>query len=117
MKLNRETTTKEKAAIKIFENIKPFTITINNGMDAMFLSAALMTEMTGSQEVGKLAMQTVAAQCGTMGVEEAVKEMLATALESGLDYPEFLQPLLILMFNHMVENKIKTDGLLRKEKE
>lgn len=117
MKLNRETTTNEKAAIKIFEDIKPFTITVNNGMDAMFLSAALMTEMTGSQEVGKLAMKTVAAHCGTMGVDEAVKEMLAAAFESGLDYPEFLQPLLILMFNHMVENKIKVGETLRKEKE
>lgn len=107
MKLNRETTTNEKAAIKIFEDIKPFTITVNNGMDAMFLSAALMTEMTGSQEVGKLAMQTVAADCGTMGVEEAVKKMLATALESGLEYPEFLEPILILMFRHMVERKFK----------
>lgn len=107
MRINRKLEPKEDAAVKIFEDIKPFTITVNNGMDAMFLSAALMTEMTGSQEVGKLAMKTVAAHCGTMGVEEAVKEMLAAAFESGMEYPEFLQPLLILMFSHMVERKFK----------
>lgn len=113
MKLNRKPDDQEDVAHQAFAGIKPFTITINNGDDAMFLALALMVEMCGDRAIANLSMITVINRAKVIGIEKAVNEMFDAASGSDLEYPEFLRPVLILMVQHMFDNKDRIKALLK----
>lgn len=107
----------DRLALKVFEGLKPFTITVNNGADAMYLSLALLNQMTGDVERTNTAMRMLVAHAKLVGVEEAVRHFFDKAKECDLAHPEFIKPIIILMLNHMFENKDKIKELVENEKE
>lgn len=114
MKLNRQLDDGENIAQQAFAGIKPFTITINNGDDAMFLALALMVEMCGDRTIANLAMRTCIHRAKEVGIEPAVNEMFDMAKQAELEYPEFLKPVLNLMITHMFDNKDRIAELIKK---
>lgn len=104
-------------ALKVFEGLKPFTITVNNGADAMYLSMALMNSMTGNQEVTNEAMKMMIRHARADGVQAAIDLYFNMADKAGMNFPEFIKPIMTLMVTHMFENKDKIKELIDKEEE
>jgi hypothetical protein len=107
----------EQLAMDVFKDLKPFTITINSGEDAMFLSMALMRQIAGSKELADESLHLMAKQSSMLGAEEAISVFCQQANEAGLKFPAFIKPLLTLMFSHIMENREKILDLLNQMKE
>lgn len=116
MKL-KNTSETDQFALKVFEGLKPFTITVNNGADAMYLSMALINSMTGSPEMSNSAMRMLIEHSKLKGINEAVAHFFEQADECEIDYPEFIKPIMILMITHILENKDKIKELVENEKD
>lgn len=116
MKLNNPTEN-DLLALKVFEGLKPFTITVNNGADAMYLSLALLNNMTGNPELTNGALRLLIQHSKLIGVDVAIAEFFKEADERNITYPEFIKPILTLMINHMFDNKEKIRELVENEKE
>lgn len=108
---------KEQLAVDVFKDIKPFTITVNDGTDAMFLSMALMRQITGSNKLADEALKLIATHAGIEGAEKAADSFFAQARKANLDFPAFVQPVLVLMFSHIIENKDKIKAMIKKQED
>lgn len=104
-------------AMNAFKDLRPFTIVINKSDDAMFLSLALMNYITGDIDLTNDALKLMISHARLVGVETAVEGFFRQATEEEVSYPEFLKPVLIVMFNHMFENKDRIYELVKNAKE
>lgn len=107
----------EQLALKVFEGLNPFTITVNNGADAMYLSLALLTAMTGDPKTTQEAMKLLIQHSKLKSADEAVAHFFEQADEAGLDYPEFTKPIMTIMITHMLDNKDKIKELIEEDNE
>jgi hypothetical protein len=98
-------TDNDKLAMAVFKDLNPFTITVTNGADAMYLSLALLNQMTGDVEQTHSAMRLIVQHAKLTGVETAINHFFNQANECDIAYPEFIKPILTLMINHMFDNK------------
>lgn len=104
----------EQLGLAAFEDLPPFTIVVNKPDDAMFLGIALMNQVTGDSNLTNEAMKHMLSHAKLVGVEASVTEFFSQADESGISYPEFLKPVLIMMFDHMFKNKTRIKDLADK---
>lgn len=65
MKINRDIDESEKLAIELFSDLQPFTITIKDGKDGMFLASALVSEMVGNRAISQFLLKSIACNCIT----------------------------------------------------
>lgn len=107
----------ERLAMDAFQGLQPFTITITKADDAMFLSLAVLTQMTGDPELTNEAMKLIVNHAKLVGVDKAVDHFFEQANAGEISYPDFLKPVLKIMFTHIFENKEKIRELVEKAKE
>lgn len=107
----------EQLAMDAFKGLQPFTITINKPGDAMWLSMAMMNQMTGNKNLTDEALKLIIRHAKLVGAEAAVQEFFDQADEADISYPDFLKPVLLIMFTHMFENKEKIRKMVKKNKE
>lgn len=112
----RNPTEGDKFSMACFEGLRPFTLIIKDGSDAMYLSLALLKEMVGNDALANEALKGLAGNSMLLGAEKAVTEFCDIANRAGLDFPDFVKPVLIHMFDHLVTNKVKIHKLVEEHK-
>lgn len=102
--MTREQVNEEnKKAAKLFEDLKPFTITVSNGFDASFLSCALLEYMVGSHELAQEALITMVKDSAADNANDVVNDFFVAAEINKIQYPKFMKPILIMMIDHIVQ--------------
>jgi hypothetical protein len=106
-------TPKEKLAKKVFDGIEPFTITVNRGVDAMWISVAFVQGVIGCNSDKCLeVLQVMTNGAMIIGPEMAVEEFFKQAEEEGYEYPDFVKPVMLLALTHVMKSKGKTEEML-----
>lgn len=88
----------------MFSDMPPFSIVVNNGHDAAWISSAMMQYLTGGDgEAAERALKMIITRCKQLGVEKGVTEFFDVANKEKIIYPAFIKPVLILMIGHALE--------------
>ncbi|HEU0069617.1 MAG TPA: hypothetical protein VFQ26_10245 [Nitrospiraceae bacterium] len=96
----------DKESAAVFEGIQPFTITVSDPVDVLFLAEALLKKMGCPDKRLHETLMLMARMAKTYGVEKGMNKFFYRAVEHGLIYPAFMKPIFIHMFTHIV-NKAK----------
>lgn len=107
----------EQLAMDAFDGLQPFTITITKAEDAMFLSLALLTEMTGDKDLTQHTMKLMVNHAKLAGVDNAVDHFFEQAKSENISYPDFLNPVMKIMLSHIFKNRERIGELVKKAKE
>jgi len=112
MRLERKETNMDKEDIKqknkqvaeMFDSLGPFTITVTNGHDAAWLSCACMQYLcNGKADLTEEVFVKLMRACEDVGAEEAVSMFFDEGRKLNNQFPAFMQPMFILMFDHAIK--------------
>jgi len=94
----------------MFDDLQPFSIVINNGKDAAWISSAMLQWMSGGdRKRAEDAMSLMYEASARLGAEEGVRSFFNEGKKQGKDFPKFLQPVITHMMKHVI-GKEKSNG-------
>lgn len=96
----------------MFDDMEPFTITINNGHDAAWFSSAMFSYLTGGDDkLSERGFILLIRAAKEHGVEHGVNMFFDSAFEEEHRFPAFMRP----VFKHMLTHALKKYSLRAKE--
>lgn len=110
--MNRDAKTYNDSVADMFKDLPPFTLTINNGFDAAWISSAMLAWMAGCEhDLAKEAMAVIIAGAEKHGVEKGVSMFFDEGAGRGNRFPKCMKPLFIHMVEHVMKkyNEQKED--------
>lgn len=107
-----------KLVRRVFRDLPPFSITIREPGDAMFLSSACLLLITGGNtEDARTLLLNLGQYAMATSVEEAVTFTFDKANECGHKIPTFVRPMMKLMLQHMFDKKEEIMEEIKNKKE
>lgn len=95
---------------KEFSDIGPFTITITNPDDLLFLhTACLIHTLNGDVDHAKEVLLLMADAATQLGPEKAIDMAVKEGREYDFYFPDFYKPLAIAMIKHTINKAIKKE--------
>lgn len=109
--MNRDAKTYNDSVADMFKDLPPFTITVNNGFDAAWISSAMLTWLTGDNEAAKDSLKLMFQAAEKFGAEESVSMFFNEGIKLGHRFPKCMKPLFIHMVGHALKkyNEQKED--------
>lgn len=94
----------DKEVLAVFDGLPPFTITVTQPEDALFLAEGLFLKLGCPPELMAETLQTMT-DCvkHTGSVEEGVALFFDSGTERGFYYPAFMRGIFVHLFNHVTE--------------
>lgn len=93
-----------KEVADMFNDMPPFTIKVNSGEDASWLSSAMLLFMTnGNDENADRGLKLMLAVCRKEEVEAGVNMFFDMANEEKIFFQAFVRPVFKLMVGHALE--------------
>ena len=89
----------------MFKDLPPFTITVNDGHDAAWISSAMLAWLAGSDnDLSEKFMQAMIGLAKKHGVEKGITMFIEEGSRHGHKFPKFLTPVFIHMFKHVIKD-------------
>lgn len=96
----------------MFDDMEPFTITINKGHDAAWFSSAMFSYLTGGNDkLSERGFILLVKAAKEHGVEQGVNMFFDSAVEEDLKFPAFMKPVFIHMLKHALNKYNEKSGL------
>lgn len=94
---------------EMFKDLPPFTIVVNDGYDAAFISSAMLGWFAGDEELGHRSLETMCVAALSLGVEQGVSLFFDEAAKQGHRFPKCMKPIFIHMVGHVMRKYIDPD--------